>query len=30
MNLQTRWELDTAEDEAGRDIEKRIRPFKAA
>lgn len=30
MNLQARWELDTAEDEAGREIEKRIRPFKAA
>lgn len=30
MNLQTRWELDTAEDAAGTEIAKRVRPFRAA
>jgi len=30
MGLQSRYELDLAEDEAGREIEKRVRPFKAA
>lgn len=30
MNLQARYDLDVAEDEKGREIEKRVRPFKAA
>ena len=30
MNLQARHDLELAEDEAGREIEKRVRPFKAA
>lgn len=30
MNLQARWELDTAEDAAGEEITKRVRPFRAA
>jgi addiction module HigA family antidote len=30
MNLQARYDLDVAEDEAGREIEKRVRPYKAA
>src|SRR5262249_55736034 len=30
MGLQAQFDLDTAEDEAGREIEKRVRPFKAA
>lgn len=29
MGLQARYELDVAEDEAGREIEKRVQPFKA-
>jgi len=27
MGLQAQWELDTAEDEAGREIEKRVKPW---
>ncbi len=30
MNLQARYDLDAAEDEAGREIAKRVRPFRAA
>lgn len=30
MNLQARYELDVAEDEVGRLIAKRVKPFKAA
>src|SRR5262245_41504190 len=30
MNLQARYELDVAEDRAGREIARRVRPFKAA
>lgn len=30
MGLQARYDLDLAEDRAGKDIEKRVRPFKAA
>ncbi len=30
MNLQARYDLDVAEDESGREIAKRVRPFKAA
>lgn len=30
MNLQARYDLDVAEDECGREIEKRVRPFEAA
>lgn len=30
VNLQARHDLDVAEDESGKEIEKRVRPFKAA
>jgi len=30
LNLQARYDLDCAEDEHGRSIERRVRPFKAA
>lgn len=30
MGLQAQYELDQAEDEAGREIERRVRPWKAA
>jgi antitoxin HigA-1 len=30
MGLQAQYDLDVAEDRAGREIEKRVRPFKAA
>ena len=30
MNLQARYELDTAEDELGRQIEKDVKPYEAA
>ncbi len=30
MGLQTQYELDTAADAAGREIQKRVKPFKAA
>ncbi len=30
MGMQARYDLDTAEDRAGREIERRVRPFKAA
>ena len=30
MGLQSQYDLDVAEDEAGREIEKRVRPYKAA
>lgn len=30
MGLQAQYELDAAEDEAGREIQKRVRPYKAA
>lgn len=30
MGLQARYDLDVAEDEAGREIEREVRPYKAA
>lgn len=30
VNLQAKFDLDTAEDRAGREIEKRVRPYQAA
>jgi antitoxin HigA-1 len=30
IGLQARWELDMAEDRSGREIQKRVRPYKAA
>ncbi len=30
MNLQARFDLDVASDERGRDIEKRVKPYRAA
>jgi addiction module HigA family antidote len=30
VNLQARYDLDAAEDESGAEIERRVRPFKAA